>query len=125
VRNLTLRPTAPGAQPHITFAWKLPRPTVRTLAVTLLKPTSATLHGTLNPNAAPVANCHFSISPASLIGSSLPCAQQLHIGVLPLPVSARVAGLKPNTKYTVRLVGANAQGAAQGNAVTFTTPRRR
>jgi hypothetical protein len=125
VTNITLRPTASGAQPRVTFAWKLPRPTVRTLAVAALTATSATLRGTLNPNAAPVTTCHFTISPASLVGSVLPCAQQVHVGVLPIPVSARVAGLKPRTKYTVRLVGSNAQGTTKGNPITFTTPRRR
>ena len=125
VTNISLRPTASGAQPAIKFFWKLPRPTVMTLTPTNLSATSATLHGSLNPNAADLAGCHFLISPATLVGSTIPCAQQIQAGVAPVPVSARVAGLKPATTYTVRLVALNAQGVARAQPVTFRTKRRR
>jgi hypothetical protein len=36
-----------------------------------------------------------------------------------------VAGLKRGTKYTVRLVGVNAQGIARAAPITFRTRRRR
>jgi hypothetical protein len=125
VTDLSLRPTASGAQPTVKFFWKLPRPTVLTLPPTARTATSATLRGKLNPNAALVTNCQFTISPATPLGSTIPCAQQLHVGILPVPVSARVAGLKRGTKYTVRLVGVNAQGIARAAPITFRTRRRR
>jgi hypothetical protein len=40
---------------------------------------------------------------------------------VPLPVSALLVGLKPSTKYTVRLVAANAQGVSAGAPMVFKT----
>jgi hypothetical protein len=124
VFNLTLRPTATGAQPLVKLFWKLPKPTVHTLKPAAVKTTTATLRGTLNPNAAPVASCRFTISPTTPVGARIPCSQQVHVGVLPTAVSARIAGLTPGTRYRVRLVAVNAQGVARATAITFRTRRR-
>ena len=121
VSNLTLLPTAPGAQPHVVLRWKIPPPTARTGHATAIRNDRAVLHGTVNPNASHVSSCYFTISPASVAGSKVFCAQQVGSGISPRPVSAALLGLKPSTTYTVRLVGANAQGVSTGAPVTFTT----
>jgi hypothetical protein len=121
VSGLSLIPTDTGAQPEITFTWTVPPPSATTTAATALTSSSATLHGTVNPNASPLTDCHFVISPAPPGGSTISCAQQLGAGTLPVPVSAQLQGLRPSTRYTASLLAANAQGPSLGSAVTFTT----
>ncbi|MFL5823449.1 MAG: glycine-rich protein [Solirubrobacteraceae bacterium] len=121
VSNLSLLPTAPGAQPKVVLRWKVPPPTPKTGHATAIKSTSAVLHGAVNPNASHLSSCYFTISPATVAGSKIFCSQQVGSGILPRPVSAVLLGLKPSTKYTVRLVAANAQGVRTGAPVTFTT----
>ena len=121
VSEFSLVPTATGAQPSVTFTWALPPPTVITGAVTGITTTTATVSGTVNPNAFQLTSCYFQVSPAPSGGATFPCAQQISVASSPVPVSATLAGLASGTRYTVTLISASAQGTASGAAVSFLT----
>ena len=121
VTNLSLIPTATGATPEITFTWTIPPPAAITATPFGVTAHSATLGGTVNPNASPITGCYFAIAPAPPSGPTLSCAQQLGSGATPAPVSAQLAGLRPSTRYTVRLIATSAQGTSTGSPVSFTT----
>jgi hypothetical protein len=122
VSGFTLMPTAEGAVPSVSFSWTAPPPTVLTGAPSAVTSTTATLNGTVNPNAWQPTGCSFVLSPAPAGVSAFPCAQQLATGIAPTPVSATAAGLAPGTKYTVTLTASTVQGAGNGASVSFTTP---
>jgi hypothetical protein len=122
VSGSSLMPTAEGAEPSVSFSWTAPPPTVLTGAPSAVTPTTATLNGTVNPNAWQPTGCSFALSPAPVGVSVFPCAQQLAIGIAPTPVSATAAGLTPGTKYTVTLTASTVQGAGNGASISFTTP---
>ena len=121
VSGLSLLPTDTGAEPQITFTWTLPPPTATTSAASAVTFSSATLHGTVNPNATPLSGCQFTISPKPPGGSTISCTQQIGSGTSPVPVSAQLLGLSPSTTYTVRLSAADAQGQSTGAPITFRT----
>jgi hypothetical protein len=118
-------PTATGAEPQITLSWTVPSPSIVLGPATGVTDTGATLTGTVNPNNSQITNCHFTLSPAAPVGSTIACAQQLAAGATPVSVSARLSGLRHSTRYTVTLVAASAAGTGSGSAVTFTTPAPR
>lgn len=99
-------------------------PDVTTEVATNPSATSATLHGTLNPAGVPVTDCHFEYGIDTSYGQSVPCVQTpaaLGGGTSPVPVSADVSGLQPDTTYHFRLDAANADGANSGqDASVFT-----
>ena len=122
VSAFSLVPTAEGAEPVVTFTWTPPPPAVVTAAASAVTATTATLNGSVNPDAWQIVSCGFAISPAPAGVSSFPCAQQLTAGGTPTAVSATAAGLSPGTTYTVTLAAASTQGASSGAPITFTTP---
>jgi hypothetical protein len=122
VSDFSLVATAEGAAPSVTFSWTAPAPTVLTGQASQIAQATATLNGTVNPNAWQPTGCSFAISPAPGGVSTFPCAQQLATGISPVPVSATAAGLTPGTQYTVTLTSSTVQGSSQGAPVTFTTP---
>ncbi len=122
VSAFSLVPTAEGAEPAVTFTWTPPPPAVVTAAASAVTATTATLNGSVNPDAWQIVSCGFAISPAPAGVSSFPCAQQLTAGGTPTAVSATAAGLSPGTTYTVTLAAASTQGASGGAPITFTTP---
>jgi hypothetical protein len=120
VTFLSLSPPT-GGTPQITFTWTIPPPTAVTAAPFEITAHSATLTGTVNPNASPITGCYFSVTPAPPGGPTISCAQQLQSGASPMSVSAQLAGLQPSTRYTVRLIATNAQGTSIGAPAIFTT----
>jgi hypothetical protein len=121
VSNYSLIPTDNGAEPHITFTWTLPPPAVVTDDATSVAATSATMHGTVNPDNSALSSCSFAVSPTPPAGATVSCAQQVPNGGTPVPVSAQLLGLKPSTTYTVTLSAANVAGLASGSPARFTT----
>ena len=117
VSDFSLVPTASGANPSISIAWTAPAPAEVTGAPSSVTDVGATLGGTVNPNGSQIAECHFTVSP----DGSIPCAQQVGAGSVPLAVSAPLSGLTAATTYTVVLVASSAQGSGSGAPVTFTT----
>jgi hypothetical protein len=122
VTDYALSPTAEGATPLVKLVWVAPAPAVTTDAVSAVTWTTASLNGTIDPNAWQLTGCSFHISPAPAGVQAFPCTQQLGAGGTPVPVSATAAGLTPATTYTVTLTAASAQGSGSGAPVTFTTP---
>ncbi len=84
---------------------------------------SATLHGTVNPNGADT-NYWFEYSSDTLLGSVLYTATpevSAGAGTNTLSVNADLSNLAGNTTYFFRLVAQNDQGTVRGDQVTFKT----
>jgi DNA-binding beta-propeller fold protein YncE len=90
-----------------------------------LQPSSATLHGTVNPEGVEVSDCHFDYGTTTAYGQSVPCAEspaEIGSGSAPVDVHADLSGLAVGTTYHFRLVAANANGSRAGADQTFSTP---
>ncbi len=121
VSNYSPVPTAEGSIPSVGLRWVAPPPTVTTQAASAISATTATLNGTVNPNAWQLTSCGFSLSPAPAGITVFPCPQQLGATSNAAPVSATAAGLTPDTTYTITLMADSIQGPSSGAPVTFTT----
>jgi hypothetical protein len=119
--SLSMLPTAPNAQPHITFMWAVPPPSVTTGDAVLITSSTARLRGTVNPNGSPVSDCHFSVAPAPAGGATVPCAEDTGSGNVDVRVTARVQGLKPSTTYLFQLTARTGEGESTGTPVQFKT----
>jgi hypothetical protein len=100
-------------------------PDVTTGATSSVKPNSVTLAGTVNPDKAGEATCQFAWGTSEAFGHVAPCSAAVAEGESPVPVSARIEGLQPDTTYYYRLQASNANGVNQGEAsqdMHFTTP---
>jgi DNA-binding beta-propeller fold protein YncE len=94
-----------------------PTPLIANAAASNVTPSSADLSATINPLGVPVTSCTFEYGTTTSYGSSAPCAQseaQIGSASTPVPVSASLSGLAPNTEYHWRLVAANANGSSEG-----------
>jgi hypothetical protein len=96
-------------------------PTAVTGAASTIKPTSATLNATVNPNNAVVTDCHFEYGTTLPYSSSVPCTTLPGSGVAPVAVSATAEPLVSGTTYHFRIVATNAKGTGEGADQTFTT----
>jgi DNA-binding beta-propeller fold protein YncE len=94
-------------------------PSVALAALSEQRPRSVTLNGTVNPEGSPVTSCEFEYVAASEYepgasnpyskGAKVPCSPAgLGSGTSPVPVSAHITGLTPETRYHYRLVAENA-----------------
>jgi hypothetical protein len=86
-----------------------------------LTATTATLHGSVNPDGLPVTSCAFYIGTGRGFQSSAPCSPTPSGGSGTQAVSAAIQGLKPTTAYHVVVVLQTSNGYATGNVVDFTT----
>ncbi|MBA3807921.1 MAG: hypothetical protein H0X28_05960 [Solirubrobacterales bacterium] len=115
-----LLPTHPEPGP----ASKPPGPSPPTLtagAATALTQTTATLHGSVDPEGATVSDCHFDYGTTTAYGQSAPCTPAPGSGTSPVEVSAALTALTPNSTYHVRLVASNAAGPSRGPDRSFLT----
>jgi hypothetical protein len=103
-------------------------PDVETATASEVKPTTATLNGTVDPDGVPLTACTFEWGETEAFGQTATCnapdATEVGAGAAPVPVHAALSGLKAGTTYFLRLTAANANGANPGNASqnqTFTT----
>ena len=94
-------------------------PSVNTGSASSISATSATLHGTVDPNGQE-ASWHFEYGTTTSYGAST-AAQGAGSGTSSRSVSAPVDGLVPGTTYHYRLVAANASGTTAGADRTFVT----
>jgi subtilisin family serine protease len=104
-----------------TFATLAYPPTVTTNAASSIAQTSATLNGAVNPNGAPVTDCHFEYGSSASYGSSLPCASLPGAGETPVGVSASVGSWSANTTYHFRTVATSSAGTEHGSDQMLTT----
>lgn len=89
-----------------------------------LTESAATLSGTVEPDGLAVSSCEFEYGKTLAYGHSSPCEQssaQIGEGSAPVPVSASVSGLEPNSLYHVRLKATNVNGANVSSDQSFTT----
>ena len=100
---------------------RVPAPQATTAVPAVVRDTSATLSGVVNPNDAVLGACTFEYGTGAPYPQAVPCS------VLPVPaggaqpVSAEVGALAPNTTYHYRLVASDAEGSSAGADVAFTT----
>jgi hypothetical protein len=76
---------------------------------------SVTLNGTVDPEGVEVTSCEFEYgTKAGVYPQKEPCSQTLPLtGSAPVPVSANLAGLAPDTTYHYRLVATNADNLTE------------
>ena len=85
-------------------------------------PTSAQLHGTVDPAGLPVTSCRFEIGTSPRYGRTVPCAEVApDVAGVPIDVSAGLSGLTPGTKYHYRLVITTAAGTITSPDESFST----
>lgn len=99
--------------------------TVKTAAATAVAETTATLHGSVNPNGVAVTDCTFEygLTVAPYEGS-VDCAESpasLGTGTSPVPVHADLSGLAAGTVYHFRLSASNFEGTESGDDATLKT----
>lgn len=95
-------------------------PTAETGSVTSLTGSSATLHGTVNPNGQ-ATNYSFAWGTTTNYGQQTPVTSA-GSGTTGRTVEAGVTGLAPGTTYHYRLTASNASGSSSAKDATFTTP---
>ena len=88
---------------------------------TSIKPTTATLTGTVDPEGQPVSDCRFEYSGPDITQTSAPCVPTPGTGSGDVEVHADLSGLQPSGEYTFRLIATNPDGTAHSAAATFTT----
>jgi hypothetical protein len=102
--------------------------TPATLADTTTEPpapvgkTTATLHGTVNPDGIEVTSCEFEWGTKDEVyPNKIPCSSAPGSGGVPVEVSAELTGLTAQTEYFYRLAVGNAQGVNHGKSESLTT----
>ena len=113
------QPRVFGSAPDIGADEFIPAPSVTTTAASATTTTSATLNGTVNPNAR-ATTYHFEYGPTVAYGSSTPNVL-LPAGTTAVAVTAALSGLAPNTTFHARLVATSDAGTTNGADMTFTT----
>ena len=96
------------------------RPTVSSAAASAVKPASAQLSGSVDPNGLS-SSYRFEYGTTSAYGQQTAPAGA-GAGVDPSDVSAQLSGLAPDTLYHYRLVSSNSAGSSQSADQTFMTP---
>ena len=96
-------------------------PAVLTGAASSLGQASATLNATVDPEGAPVSDCHFEYGTSPAYGSNAPCSSLPGSGTSSARVSASVTGLSANTTHYFRIVASNAGGTSYASEQTFKT----
>ncbi len=106
-------------------------PDVATEAAGEIRPSSATLNGTVDPDGVNVTDCRFDYVAAAEYnasaadpyeaGRTAACEQTVGAGTGEVAVTAKLAGLAVGTAYDFRLQAGNANGANYGANATFST----
>jgi hypothetical protein len=114
--------SAPGAQARLET---LPVPVLAGAEARHVTAGGAELYATVDPEGLAVRSCTFEYGATTAYGSSVPCEQkksQIGSGTAPVPVSAAISGLVPNTEYHWRLVAADVDGVSATADQTFVYP---
>jgi hypothetical protein len=101
-------------------------PDVSTLPSTAVTETTASLHGTVNPDGIAVSACQFEYgAEPGVYPHTVACSPPPGSGSTPVAVSAELTGLTQNTTYHYRLAASNATDkgtSGEGQEESFTTP---
>ena len=92
-------------------------PVVKTLAVSAVTSSSATLNGSVNPGGL-ATTAWFQWQPADGDNST---TRTVGAGTTPVTYSSTITGLKPATSYKYEAAAINSKGTRYGTLVTFTT----
>ncbi len=95
-------------------------PTAVTGRATLIRPTSAVLNATVNPNDQEVTVCQFEYGTSVAYEHTIACSASPGSGEAPVAVSAQVLGLTTGQEYHFRISATNATGVGTGADSTFT-----
>ena len=95
-------------------------PAVTTEAASNVGATSATLHGTVNPNGLSTTVV-FQYGTTPSYGEEVTAIESPVAGTSPIAVTAELTNLSPGMTYHSRVVGTNDEGASNGEDKTFTT----
>jgi hypothetical protein len=96
-------------------------PQAITEAASGVKPTEATVEGTVNPNGI-TTQYQFEYGPTKSYGSTIPVSVVgVGAGTTPIKVAQTISGLVTGTQYHYRLVATNGFNTAYGADLTFTT----
>ncbi len=95
---------------------------------TAVAATTATLNGTLDPNGAPITDCHFEYAADTDFQTNgftnathVACNGDPGSGSGDVAVAANLVSLATDTTYHFRLVASNANGTTRGGEQSFTT----
>lgn len=100
-------------------------PDVTTGPPASVKPESAVLSGTVNPDNEGLLTCKFEWGTSPAFGHTAPCSEEISNGNGPVPVQASLSGLERGVTYYYRLQASNANGTNLGESwqdQSFTTP---
>ena len=95
--------------------------TAKTEAASEVRPATATLNATVDPNGEEVTSCTFEYGTTVSYGSSIACSPSPGAGESPVAVSASLTGLSTNTTYHFRVVATTGLGNADGDDRSLTT----
>ena len=98
-------------------------PDVTTESATSVTGTAVTVAGTVNPNGSPTDYWFIYGTTSALNEPRKTAAASAGSGTVAVPVSVKLSGLSPMTKYYYRLQASNAGGTASGSIESFTTPK--
>jgi hypothetical protein len=104
------------------IAATLSAPVVTTGAGSAATQTTASLAGTVNPNDAALADCHFDYGTGTSYGATVPCTITPSATGGAQAVVASLSGLAAGTTYHFRISASSGVAAAVGADATFTTP---
>jgi phosphodiesterase/alkaline phosphatase D-like protein len=100
-----------------------PAPTVVTEKASSVVQTTATLNAMVNPNGVEVGECKFEYGKTTGYEEPpVPCAPKPGSGTIPVPVSAGLTKLAPNTTYHFRIVANNGAPSTGSDATFITLP---
>ncbi len=106
------------------------QPDVSTQGASGVSSATATVHGTVNPDAIPVSDCRFEYGSEAeaadgqseaTYGHSVPCTPAPGSGNAPVVITAQLSGLTAGATYHYRLAASNANGTSHGEVKFFTT----
>jgi hypothetical protein len=107
--------------PVFVFGPNIVFPDVTTVAASKVRPTSATLNGTVKLDKGGAATCQFEWGTSSALGQLAPCSAKVE-SEGKVPVSADLNGLESGVTYYYRLQATNANGVNDESQVQqFTT----
>ncbi|MCI0694336.1 hypothetical protein L0337_20300 [candidate division KSB1 bacterium] len=98
-------------------------PTATTKEATEVSDSSATLNGEVNPGVVGGlgTTVEFEYGATTSYGNKMTADQSPVLGLNPVQVSVKIAGLLPNTTYHFHVVARNTLGTDEGADLTFTT----
>ena len=121
MRRVITAAVAAAALICVPIALAASSPIVSAGATTAIAETSATLHGTVNPNGL-ATTYQFRYGPTSALGAVSPTtAASAGAGTAGVAESTKLAGLSPDTTYYIQLVASNSAGTSATSVGTFKT----